>query len=96
MMQILAFILGRFPDPYAIILAAAVGALSRAWWQTILGGLAAGAAMALAFALVKGVSGDAPLYFLADVFVVAAWSSVAFALRSLVRRWRSNREIRAG
>jgi hypothetical protein len=95
-MQILEFIVGRFPDPFAIILGVAIGALSRAWWQAVLGGLVGGAVMALAFGLVEGVSGNAPLYFLVDVFVVVAWSSVAFALRTFVRRWKANRAAAAG
>jgi hypothetical protein len=85
-MQFLAFALGRFPDPFAIILGSAIGILSRAWWQTILGGLTGGAVMALAFGWFGGVSGDVALYFLVDVVVVAAWASFAFAIRSVLRR----------
>ena len=85
-MQLLVFALGRFPDPFAIILGSAIGILSRTWWQTILGGLAGGAVMTLAFGFFGGISGDVTLYFLVDVIVVAAWASCAFALRSVLRR----------
>ena len=85
-MQLLVFALGRFPDPFAIILGIAVGILSRTWWQTILGGLAGGAAMTLAFGFFGGVSRDVALYFLVDAIVVAAWASFVFALRSVLRR----------
>jgi len=86
MMQFLLFALGRFPDPYAIILGGALGFLSRAWWQAVLGGLAGGTVMTLAFALYGGVSPNAPLYFLVDGIVVAAWASVAFVLQGVLRR----------
>ena len=90
-MQFLAFALGRFPDPFAIILGVTVGIVSRGWWQTILGGWAGGLIMTLAFAFFGGVSGDAPLYFLVDGIVVVAWASVAFALRNVLRRPKLNR-----
>jgi hypothetical protein len=85
-MQLLAFALGRFPDPFAVVLGVAIGILSRTWWKAILGGLAAGAVMTLAFAFFGGVSADAPLYYLVDGIVVAAWASVVFALRRVLRR----------
>jgi hypothetical protein len=85
-MQLLVFVLGRFPDPFAIVLGSAVGILSRAWWQTILGGLAGGAVMTLAFGFFGGVSRDVALYFLVDAIVVAAWALCVFALRSILRR----------
>lgn len=85
-MQLLVFVLGRFPDPFAIILGSAIGILSRTWWQTILGGLAGGAVMTLAFGFFGGVSGEVALYFLVDTIVVVAWASFVLALRSVLRR----------
>jgi hypothetical protein len=85
-MQLLVFALGRFPDPFAMVLGSAVGVLSRTWWQAILGGLAGGAVMTLAFGFFGGVSGDVSIYFLVDAIVVAAWASFVFALRSVLRR----------
>jgi hypothetical protein len=88
-MQFLAFALSRLPDPYAVILGGAVGFFSRVWWQTVLGGLACGMAMVLAFGLFGGMSRDAPAYFVVDALVVAMWSSLAFVLREFLRRRKS-------
>lgn len=85
-MQFLAFAWSRFPDPYAIILGCAIGILSRAWWQTVAGGLAGGAVMVLAFGVIGGMSRDAALYFLVDAVVVALWSSLVFVFRMFLRR----------
>ena len=85
-MQFLAFALARFADPFAVILGGAIGILSRAWWKTILGVLAGGTVMTLAFEFYGGVSPDAPFYFLVDGTVVAAWASVVFALGKVLRR----------
>jgi len=88
-MQFLAFALGRFPDPFAVILGGAIGVLSRTWWKAILGGLAGGTVMTLAFEFYGGVSVDAPLYILVDGIVVAAWASLVFVLRRVLRRPKS-------
>ena len=86
--QLVLFAWSRFLDPYAIIIAVGVGLLSRAWWQTVLGGLAGGLAMAFVFAMIGGMSSDAPLYFLVDAAVAASWSSVVFFLRGVLRERR--------
>ena len=87
-MQFLAFVWSRLPDPYAIMVGVAVGLFAREWWQTVLGGLAGGIAMAFAFGLITGMSRDAALYFLVDAAVVAMWASAVFYLRRVVRERR--------
>ena len=88
-MQLFAFVLSRFPDPYAILLGSSIGIVCRHWWQTLLASFAGGTAMVLVFGLFGGMSPDVPAYIAVDDIVVALWASLAFVLRERLRRYKS-------